>query len=102
MRRQPPHIYRSKQHLILPKKSETIYLTPKLNLAILAQVMGHGTIVTTMRYVAKIPTYQQQAMDAMATDLAGLLGQPEPTPPEPETDAAPDVIEFPLDRAVGE
>ena len=75
-----------------------------LNLAILAQVMGHGTVITTMRYVAKVPTYQQQAMDAMATDLAGLLDLPEPPPPspEPELKELPEVIEFPRRKAVGE
>jgi len=73
-----------------------------LNLAILAQVMGHGTVVTTMRYVAKVPTYQQQAMDAMAADLAALLGQPEPTPPEPEPEERKRSLEFPRLRVVGE
>jgi len=53
-----------------------------LNQAILAQVMGHTTIVTTTRYVAKVPKYQQEAMNAMASDLAALLGQTEQPPPE--------------------
>lgn len=64
-----------------------------LNQAILAQVMGHTTITTTTRYVAKVPRYQQEAMNAMATDLASLLGTapaaPEPTPDTP-------TVEFPL------
>jgi len=72
-----------------------------LNLAILAQVMGHGTVVTTTRYVAKVPTYQQQAMDAMASDLAALLDKATPTPPEPEPERKPHVLEFPKQRAMG-
>jgi len=45
-----------------------------LNQAILAQVMGHTTPITTMRYVAKVPAYQQQAMDAMEAGLSAVLG----------------------------
>jgi len=69
-----------------------------LNQAILAQVMGHTTIVTTTRYVAPVQDYQQKAMDAMAADLADLLGGQAPTPPEPELKIVP----FPKRRAVGE
>jgi len=64
--------------------------------------MGHGTVVTTMRYVAKVPTYQQQAMDAMALDAAGLPDLPEPTPPKPELKELPEILEFPRRKAVGE
>ena len=46
-----------------------------LNQAILAQVMGHTTVVTTMRYVAKVPDYQQKAMEAMQAGLAAVLRQ---------------------------
>ena len=49
-----------------------------------------------------MPTYQQQAMDAMAEDLAGLLEKQDPTPCEPEPNTTPEVIEFPLDPAVRE
>lgn len=48
-----------------------------LNQAILAQVMGHTTVVTTMRYVAKVPDYQQKAMEAMQAGLAAVLGSVE-------------------------
>jgi len=73
-----------------------------LNQAILAQVMGHTTIVTTTRYVAPVQDYQQKAMDAMAEDLAALLGGPEPEPPEPEPQPELRVVRFPKRRAVGE
>ena len=64
--------------------------------------MGHTTIVTTTRYVAPVQDYQQKAMDAMAEDLAALLGGPEPTPPEPEPQPELRVVRFPERRAVGE
>ena len=73
-----------------------------LNQAILAQVMGHTTIVTTTRYVAPVQDYQQKAMDAMAADLADLLGGPEPTPPEPKPEDNLRLVQFPRRRAVGE
>jgi len=74
-----------------------------LNQAILAQVMGHSTIVTTTRYVAPVQDYQQKAMDAMAEDLAALLDDGhEQTPPEPEPQPELKVVPFPKRRAVGE
>lgn len=56
-----------------------------LNQTILAQVMGHTTIVTTTRYVDEVPEYQQKAMDAMAKDMAFLLeGHPVEMPAVPQ------------------
>ena len=48
-----------------------------LNQAILAQLMGHTTIITTTRYVAKVPDYHQKAVDAMQESLGSLLSQQE-------------------------
>ena len=44
-----------------------------LNQTILAQVMGHTTVITTMRYVDEVPEYQQKAMESMAEGMAFLL-----------------------------
>ena len=56
-----------------------------LNQTILAQVMGHTTVITTMRYVDEVPEYQQKAMDAMAKDMAFLLDDhPVDTPAVPK------------------
>jgi len=41
-------------------------------------------------------------MDAMAEDLAALLGGPEPEPPEPEPQPELKLVRFPKRRAVGE
>jgi len=61
-----------------------------LNQAILAQVMGHTTPITTMRYVAKVPAYQQQAMDAMEAGLSAVLGSEGSAPKaEPEAPEIP-------------
>lgn len=58
-----------------------------LNQAVLAQLMGHTTIVTTTRYVAKVPDYHQKAVDAMEADLSGILGSARaPEPPDPKPD----------------
>jgi hypothetical protein len=49
--------------------------------------MGHTTIVTTTRYVAKVPDYHQKAVDAMEADLPGILGSARaPEPPDPKPD----------------
>lgn len=56
-----------------------------LNQTILAQVMGHTTVVTTMRYVDEVPEYQQKAMESMAKDMAFLLDDhPVDTPAVPK------------------
>jgi integrase len=52
-----------------------------LNQAILAQLMGHTTIVTTTRYIAKVPDYHQRAVDALQNDLAALLTEAEDIEP---------------------
>ncbi len=56
-----------------------------LNQTILAQVMGHTTIITTTRYVDEVPEYQQKAMESMASNMAFLLdeypGKPTAVPP---------------------
>ena len=69
-----------------------------LNQAILAQVMGHTTPITTMRYVAKVPAYQQQAMDAMEAGLSAVLGS-EKAEPKARPEAAKVI---PLAIAAGE
>lgn len=47
-----------------------------LNQAILAQLMGHTTIITATRYVAKVPDYHQKAVEALEASLGSLLAQP--------------------------
>ncbi len=65
-----------------------------LNQTILAQVMGHTTIVTTTRYVDEVPEYQQKAMESMAEGMAFLLDDnPVDTPVVPK--APPPLRLFP-------
>jgi len=44
-----------------------------LNQGILAQLMGHTTIVTTSRYIARVPDYHQKAVDRLQESLSSLL-----------------------------
>ena len=75
-----------------------------LNQTILAQVMGHTTIITTTRYVDEVPEYQQKAMESMASNMAFLLdeypGKPTVVPPVLHICEA-DKKETDIDRAAG-